>query len=350
MRKFVGAAIAAGLCSVPASLPATAQQQRQVPIAQGVTMVSPDAECPAGTVRRVYAGQQQVAQQGFGTATLHYCVEAELVAPKDADAGPPELDAVRSFPTLLPLSRFGPSGTNSDTQLVELTPAEVGGLRDAVTAIAFANYRLSGCHDRAHAAYMLLPAALRAKAVKQWVVAPSAFTRGVRGTIGYPADASVNWRYHVALAFQTPDGIAVFDPTLSPGRLLTEAEWLGSFDYPPLSMRFFAPAETYQFFDEDNDVVELNERKSYVENKDIWVGNGYRYEGTSRANHWIPNNLARDAVGARVEEGRVCRDLQAFKGQPGKLLDILTNGSPIDCPAEKALFDQTRAKWVALLK
>lgn len=343
---FLSAAVVAGLCQ----LPVTAQQQRQVPIAEGVMIVAPDAECPQGTVRRVHSGQQQVAQQGYGQSTIHYCVAATLAVPEPGTTGAEDAKTAPAFPTLLPLSSFGPEGTNSDTLLSVLTPDELAALTAVIGGIEFAGYRLSGCHDRAHAAYMLLPKALQAKAVKQWVVAPSAYTRGVRGAIRYPADSKVEWRYHVALAFPTADGVLFFDPSLSPGKLLTEGQWLGSFDYPPLSMRFFAPAETYLFYGEDSDVKALHQKRSYIANKDIWVGNGFRYEGTSRNDHWIPNALARDAVGVRVEDGSACAALRALSGKPDDLLAALTGRTAAGCTAEMALFDQVRAQWIERLK
>ncbi len=323
-------------------------QQVQVPIADGVTQVSPDGECPDGTVRRTQVVGQQVAQQGFGR-TIHYCVRSDRL-PDSSQQQLPELAEERAWPTLLPISQFGTPGTNSDIVLQTLTDDELLLLRDRVSEISFANYRLSGCHDRAHAAYLVLPEELRAKAGKLWVVAPSLYTRGVRGNITYQADESVSWGYHVALAFLTDDGVMLFDPTLSPGRLLTESEWLGSFDYPRLSFRMMSDANVYLFFNEHNDIAAMNRDYGYIQNVQIWTGAGFDYTGPSREQDWIPNALARDSVGALVEDGRVCETLQQYKGDPDGLLSALQGGTlPSSCASEASLFDSTREEWSARL-
>lgn len=323
-------------------------QQVQVPIADGVIQISPDGECPEGSVRRTQAVAQQVAQQGFGQ-TLSYCVRIDRM-PEGSGDQPPQLIERRAWPALLPISSFG-NGVHSDVAPVALTKEELQTLQREVADIRFANYRLSGCHDRAHAAYMLLSKGLQAKAFKMWVVAPSLYTRALQGRITYPADASVNWGYHVALGFMTAEGIMLFDPTLSPGRLLTETEWLGSFEYPSLSFRMISDPSIYLFFDEPKMVVDfMRENRIDYGNMGIWTGNSFGYTGVSRANHWIPNALARDAVGALVEDGTVCEALRAYRGKPNDLLTALQNRElPASCSSEIGIFNQTKAAWIERL-
>lgn len=323
-------------------------QQLQVPIADGVIQISPDGECPEGSVRRTQVIAQQVAQQGFGQ-TLYYCVRNDRMPDGSGDQ-PPQLVVRRAWPPLLPTSSFG-NGVHSDVAPDVLTTDELQALRGEIADIHFANYRLSGCHDRAHAAYMLLSRGFQEKAVKVWVVAPSLYTRAVQGRITYPADASVNWGYHVALGFMTAEGLMLFDPTLSPGRLLTESEWLGSFEYPSLSFRMISDPAIYLFFDEPQMVVDfMRENRIDYGNMGIWTGNSFGYTGVSRDNHWIPNALARDAVGALVEDGMVCDALRAYQGRPDDLLSVLQNGSlPSSCSNEIGVFNQTRAAWIQRL-
>jgi hypothetical protein len=263
---------------------------------------------------------------------------------------PPQLVERKAWPALLPASSFG-NGVHSDAAPAALTSDELRTLQGEVADIRFANYRLSGCHDRAHAAYMLLSEGLQAKAIKMWVVAPSLYTRAVQGRITYPADASVNWGYHVALGFMTSEGIMLFDPTLSPGRLLTESEWLGSFEYPSLSFRMISEPTIYLFFDEPQMVVDFMKQNGVAYgNMGIWTGNSFGYTGVSRANQWIPSALARDAVGALVEDGTVCEALRAYRGKPDQLLTVLQNGNlPATCSREKGIFNETKAVWLERL-
>lgn len=323
------------------------QQQRQTPLGDDVLIVSPDAKCPDGMTRQVYTAQPQRAEQGFGW-TQHYCVAEGSVAEKQAQQG--ELVERSAWPVRVSLADFGTKGTNSEITPIKLEAGELELLRAQIGKFRFANYRLSGCHDRAHAAFLMLPEALQEKAFKVWVVSPSVFTRGVRGSITYPADASVDWGYHVALAFSTDEGFRLFDPTLSPGRLLTEDEWLGSFRYPALSMRLYSPGKAYQFYNEDDDVSQLNDAKSYIANKDIWTGAFYEYSGLSKEQNWIPTNLARDEIGTLVEEGQACDGLQEFKGKPGELLDALQARSVAGCQSEFTLYDQAKQSWIGKLQ
>lgn len=345
MRKLITAIVAFSPAIM--ATPATAQQV-QVPIAEGVTQVSPDGECPAGSVRRAQSIGQQVAQQGGGR-TIFYCVRTDRMPAGSGDQ-PPQLVQRRAWPALLPISSFG-KGVHSEVAPALLMADELRRLQQQVSNMQFANYRLSGCHDRAHAAYMLLPEGLQAKAVKMWVVAPSLYTRAVEGRITYPADASVNWGYHVALGFMTDEGLRLFDPTLSPGRLLSEGEWLGSFEYPPLSFRMISDPTIYLFFDEPREVVDfMNENRIAYGNMGIWTGGSFGYTGLSRESHWIPNALARDAVGELVEDGTVCEALQAYRGNPEELLAVLQNGSlPSSCSREMSIFEESRLSWIERL-
>lgn len=87
----------------------------------------------------------------------------------------------------------------------------------------FPEYLFSGCHDRAHAVYLLLPQAFRTKAVKLWVLAPSKITGAIRGDITLRdvlGNGRVRWGYHVALGFRYGNDYLVYDPALATGLLL----------------------------------------------------------------------------------------------------------------------------------
>jgi hypothetical protein len=343
LRAILAIALFLGFVDQPAYA-----QQLPISVADGVTVISPTDKCSAGTIRRTQVLGQQVGQQGFGY-TIHYCEPADRVLPVSATALREPADQ-RAWPTLIPISQFGMPNEHNDFTPKQISSQELSLLQSSVGAISFADYRQSGCHDRAHAAFLLLPEPLRAKAGKLWVVAPSRYTRGVRGTITAKADRDVDWGYHVALAFMTADGVKLFDPTLSPGRLLSESQWLDSFDYPALTFRVFSDPSVYLFYNEHQEVATMNSNYGYIPNLRIWTGNSFPYDGDARKENWIPNALARDAVGALVEDGRACEPLRRFRKQPGDLLSALqAGGLPSSCDSEARLFTTTRDRWIARL-
>ena len=122
-------------------------------------------------------------------------------------------------PIQFPITLFGTNGSLITPMNGALSPA--GGLsaekeKEKETEIQFIEYakRLerfpryiySGCHNRAHASYLLLPPALKAKVMKIWVIAPSAYSIGFSGNIGLkgnePGYSAVSWGFHVALAYR----------------------------------------------------------------------------------------------------------------------------------------------------
>ncbi|MEP4051078.1 MAG: protein-glutamine glutaminase family protein [Litorimonas sp.] len=254
----------------------------------------------------------------------------------------------------LSLDSFGALKTDisQDPVRQELTSQEEANLSQFLSGLNFSEYLLSGCNDRAHAAYMMLPEDLKNKALKIWVASPGVYTRGVVGLIGLKNDDSVSWGYHVALAFQTKEGLKVYDAGLAPGVLLKEQDWFDLAIYPPLSFKTFTPGKAYLFFNEDDDVTKLNNQKDWVLNKDIWTGEYYEYLGDAVANNTIPNALARDAVGQRVESAQACNDLMATKGFPDLLLSKLQakDYDPVECALEASLFASSLADWTVRLK
>lgn len=146
--------------AILASQPIAAQQQIQVPIADGVSMVSSDGACPEGSVRRTQVIGQQVAQQSYGQ-TIHYCVRTDRM-PEGSGDQPPQLKETRAWPTLLPASSFGMG--NSDVVPLGLTEVELGMLQSAVSQIRFANYRLPQAGFSATKAVRKMRAPLRIEA------------------------------------------------------------------------------------------------------------------------------------------------------------------------------------------
>src|ERR1041384_7247796 len=72
-------------------------------------------------------------------------------------------EAPDARPFFLAISHFGANGAAIDPGDTRLSPAEEAQFAAVAHAMAFPRYLYSGCDDRAHAAYLLLPAALRDK-------------------------------------------------------------------------------------------------------------------------------------------------------------------------------------------
>lgn len=96
-------------------------------------------------------------------------------------------------------------------------------------------------------------------------------------------------------------------------------------------------------------MVNLNNQKPWIANKDIWVGNSYRYEGNALQSNWIPNNLARDAVRSLVESGRACVTLMKHRGKPDELAAALLGTLPPSCASQQDLYRRTGDLWIGLL-
>lgn len=321
-------------------------QSNRIP---GSFPIDSTASCPSSFKKQIQPGNQHDPNY-TGPDKIYLCVpDRPNKLTEKARKNPL---SSRSLP-FLSLDDFGALETSASQDPVreQLTREEETELSQLINGFNFPDYLLSGCHDRAHAAYLMIPEKLKDKALKIWVVSPSAYTRGVKGTIGLRDNDDINWRYHVALAFQTGKGLRIYDAGLFPNKLVKEQDWFDLAEYPHLSFKTFTPGKAYLFYDEDNDVQALNDQKSYVLNKDIWTGEYYEYTGASLAQNWIPNALARDAVGQRVENSESCSDLMEAKGKPGALLTKLQNQNfdRSKCREDAELFAAKLAEWKDLI-
>lgn len=294
------------------------------------------AACAAGAFIAPVAAAQQVQP-----------APAPALADRDPEALPrPFFHPVRLF------GRYGPDNAPTGGAL---TAAEEMQLLQATSALErFAPYLFSGCHDRAQAAYMMLPAALRPKLMKIWIVAPARYTAGIGGRIelvGEDADSrAVKWGYHVALAWEGPDGLKIFDAALRPGQILNSGQWFGLMRIPHMAFWTLTRGNLYQFFYSDLDPT--TNTADYV-----WNGNAFNYEDitTSDTDVWdqqtVPMNLARDAVGVQaMTDPTVCDEVREQVREPGRLLDILQAASPpTRCAASIRLFRAEWRRWAARL-
>ena len=124
-----------------------------------------------------------------------------------------------------------------------LTSAEESALQPYAAQMSanFSPYVYSGCQNRAHATFLLLPDNLKAKAMKVWVLSPGVYSVGFYGLIGLRGDgpgfSEVQWGFHVAVAFKTASGeLRVLDSGVAPGQVLTKSSWLLLMKLPPLTL------------------------------------------------------------------------------------------------------------------
>ena len=249
-------------------------QQTQVNPNSGSFRTDADSKCPPAFKKVTKQGNIQDPNYR-GPDKLFFC------APKNSEK---LIKKSRSNPLsmkglpFLSLDDFGAAKTDESQNPIRqaLSKAEQEQLEVTLGELNFPNYLLSGCHDRAHAAYMLLSEEIKDKAMKVWVVAPSAYTRGVKGTIGLQGNPGIKWRYHVALAFQTSKGIVVYDAGLAPNKLISEQDWFALAEYPALSFRTYTAGEAYLFYDEETPI-----------NMDFWncFGDAFCAVGRANSNH-----------------------------------------------------------------
>ena len=213
------------------------------------------------------------------------------------------------------------NGPNLVPNIAPLTGAqEAALLRDLAQLPAFPNYPYSGCDDRAHALYLLLPK-WQPNLAKAWIfsgnVLSPAFTNSIRYTAGNTAPTA--WDFHVAVVYKQADSqqLMVLDLALStvlhPQPI---AEWLGHFDIPAGSFWTLLGGELYSF--------NKTESCNYSKHRQFFNGNLFAYDGDARKNHRIADNLARDAVGAlALKQGADCSQLTALAQKPADLLTYL---------------------------
>lgn len=253
------------------------------------------------------------------------------------------------WPHPLDVRDFGTFGPQNVSNAPMLTAAEEQALAQAVARMPkFAPYYFSGCHDRAHAALLLLPEALRSKVSKIWVIGPARLTAAIPGTIRLRASdgekRQVDWGYHVALMADTPGGAMVFDPVLSPGGLINREQWLGSFVAPPLSVWLVSSASVYVF-----NFSALNPPAR--NGGEVWNGNANTYEGLLPAYRHLPENLARDEIGVEALGERTCPEIAQYARAPEALSSFLDAGKGSSaCEPAFVRYRQRTAAWKAALK
>jgi len=243
------------------------------------------------------------------------------------------------------------SGPNQVPTLTALTvPQEADLLADLAKLPAFPAYPYSGCDDRAHALYLLLPK-WQPYLAKVWIFSGAVLSPAFADGIHYaPAGAApTSWDYHVAVAYRQSAGeqLMVLDLALAPApRPLPVQQWLAKFQIPPASVWTLLPGSLYSF--------NKTESCNYAKGRQFFNGNLFAYEGPAKANNRIPTNLARDAAGALALKQNDCPAVGALVKQPGDLLAFLQkaaadNSGNAVCQAYVAVYRQALAEWTKRL-
>lgn len=201
-------------------------------------------------------------------------------------------------------------GTCEDEMSSEPVPMSAADEQKLLESIAsyppFSGYPYSGCHDRAHAMYLQLPAELQQQLRKVWLFAPMKTSVAGKEAIRFPlpvTEDSASWGYHVALAYKNPsDAYMVVDPVIS-SKALPLMSWFEKFQIPEHTYWIRSSGTRYLFYSTNWAFV-----PNPKEGKDISVFNGgfYDYEGFSRETELLFRNLARDAVGEYLLKNDGC--------------------------------------------
>jgi hypothetical protein len=250
-------------------------------------------------------------------------------------------------PPFIPIVEFGTYGSAFTPSQATLSADEEKAFHDYVKALPpFPRYLVGGPQDRAHAAYMMMPASLKDKVSKIWIISPSKHSASVKGVIKpsptVPDSLDVKWSYHVALTYKNADGLQVYDPGMGPGKVLLAGDWFAYLKLPPLTFWTLTAGRIYIF----NSTNAPNSS-----NKDIWGGNAHEYTGDSVTQQLIPVALARDAVGEAILKNRKCEILKPEAKDPEALLERMKKANvPEGCEELLELFKAQKQLWIDKLR
>lgn len=211
----------------------------------------------------------------------------------------------------------------------------------------FPDYIFSGCHDRAHALWMLLPQEFQRNVAKVWIFAPSSLTLALTGALTIPEleSESPRWGYHVALAYVDPSGTMRMLDSTQPGWRVnppTFEEWSGGITKPAGTVTTILEPRLYLFYALTENTNLTNNPINAVVN----TGEFFECVGPCRTSENIESALARDEVGEILIANGGCADLRSNVRRPGTLLSLLVSGSTSqDCAPLIQRFEDRREFW-----
>lgn len=275
------------------------------------------------------------------------------------------------------IKRQMPAGSYGNHPVPELTRLSTSEEREFLATIqglpSLPAYSYSGCNDRAHALWLMLPDRMRAYTAKVWLLGPQVLTLSINDpiTIRSQGDSSPRWGYHVALVYLSQQGIKVLDPThpaWSSEPLDIDA-WISAYEFPHATIMSIIKPESYIYFapginltgNEDTDRIKkaaVSDLDQYSNNTLASVANNGNFmtctPGSSCYNdQWIERSLARDEVALMSRSSAVCDYISSQFSNPGRLLERLLAPDPSQvtpCALALDTFRDRRKYWNSVLR
>lgn len=222
---------------------------------------------------------------------------------------------------------------------------------------ALPSYVFSGCNDRAHALWLMLPEEQRGNTAKVWLLGPQVLTLAFNDPITIPSlgSESPEWGYHVALIYLTVQGIRVLDPSRPDWSAAPSSldEWVDTYRFPHGTVLSIVSSEYYIFFSAEADESALLQVNSFANNRvQNVLNNGVfmtcKPGSLCREQGWVERALARDEIAGELARNGGCSYLASELRRPGELQRRLLNEAgvaPLDCQASISRFVERRDLW-----
>lgn len=257
-----------------------------------------------------------------------------------------------------PFVRRLPNGKNSlhdEPSIPTLSAEQERKLLTAIGAIpSFSRYIYSGCNDRAHALWLLLPADVKTYTAKVWLFSPSVTTLAFDDTLTVPSlgGESPKWGFHVALVYKTASGVRVLDSAIADWKRAPKTldDWLRLVNTPYGTILTMLDPKLYLFYaladmDKTTDKLTNNALSTVVNN-----GQFFECVDACQTGGNIEEALARDDVAAKLAVEGGCSYLRDELRKPGKLLEKLKGSdAPAECSTWISSFKERRDYWKHLL-
>lgn len=257
-----------------------------------------------------------------------------------------------------PYVRRLPNGKNSlhdEPSIPTLSAEQERKLLAAIATIpSFSRYIYSGCNDRAHALWVLLPNDVKTYTAKVWLFAPSVTTLAFNDTLTVPSlgGESPNWGYHVALVYKTASGVRVLDSAMADWKRAPKSldDWLKLVNTPYGTIMTMLNPKLYLYYALKGMDETTNKLTNNALSKIVNSGEFFECVGACRTDGNIEEALARDDVAAKLAIEGGCSHLRDELRKPTTLLEKLKgNDPPTECSTWISSFKERREYWRGLL-